>query len=108
MLKLKFYQIENVVLMRILEQPERMFEYRSSDNFLLASRAYPQMNSNEIFVRGTDKAYDNNLSSITFLTTEKAKDFIATAKKAVREYNEKDFPEENIKESFDITEYIAE
>ena len=109
MLKLKFYQIENVVLMRILEQPERNFSYVGQNGISLRSIILPDINPSEqiINLRGSNKKADNLLAVADFLTEEAALDFISKAQECVTEYNGENFPQEVKDENLIINEFIA-
>lgn len=91
MLKVKFWRIENVVLMKILEQGNeiiREYGYLGSyGDISLYSRVNPEINKDRIYVRGCDTRRDNDVSVATFLTVEEAKTALSKYIHAISEYN---------------------
>lgn len=109
MLKLKFYQIENIVLMKVLEQSEKGFNYCGENGFTLRSSIVPDINIAEkiIYLRGTCEERDSLLTAVDFSTPKAALDFIAKAQELVAEYNEKKCFQEAKEENLIINEFIA-
>ena len=100
MLKVKFMQYQNVVLVEILEQTMRDSErlntnfFRGSNGFVLDSEDYPEIiNETKMYLKG--KSTNNNITCCDFETEELAEDFINRASLAIKEYNESYGKEEN-------------
>jgi hypothetical protein len=104
MLKVKFMQYKNVVIMEILEQAMEDYErleqqeFKASNGFRLECETYPEIvNETKIFLKGTD---EGNTTCYDFETKAKAQDFVVQASIAIKEYNStvktKDVPEEQI------------
>ena len=92
MLKVKFMQYKNVVIMEILEQSMGDYEnlsehpYRALNGFELECDNYPEIISlNKIYLKGT--LSENNTTCHDFETVEDAKDFVTRATAAIKEYN---------------------
>lgn len=111
MLKVKFWRLENVVLMRILEQGEeirrgggKFFEYK---NFILTSAGCPVISNLCLNVRGCHKEDDNKIAICNFETSEEARDYIILATKTIHAYN-KSFEEDSTIDDYEIEAVIAE
>ena len=102
MLKVKFYQIENLVAMKILEQGEEIkrgvgkLYYDPEENFTIHSGSSPAITlcyddiGSKIFmlfIRGCYEKNDTMLTSKCFDTTEEASDYIHRAAKSIKNYN---------------------
>ena len=108
MLKLKFYQVENVVLMKVLEQDNKEDLYFAYDDFILQSMDYPEIyNEDKIYLQGSDEDNNNKMSCYDFETSEKAENFINKAMAAVKEYNRK-YSQTEAENSIKLKEFIAE
>ena len=108
MLKLKFYQVENVVLMKVLEQDNKENLYFEYEDLLLHSMDYPTIfDENRIYLQGSDEDKNNKMSCYDFETNEEAEKIINKAMLAVKEYNRlySQTEEEN---SIKLKEFIAE
>ena len=107
MLKLKFYQVENVVLMKVLEQDD-VDVYFNYDDFILQSMDYPEIyDENKIYLQGSDEDNNNKMSCYDFETNEKAENFINKAMLAVKEYNRR-YSQTEAENSIKLKEFIAE
>ena len=113
MLKVKFMQYKNVVVMEILEQSkedqERLFcrPFVASNDFALSCGEQPEI-VDDIDVRTIYLIGNNVLRNTTcydFKTEENAKDFIEEALLAIKEYNKRYEPKNNVEEfcCFNIT-----
>ena len=108
MLRLKFYQIENVVLMKVLEQDNKENLYFQYDNLLLQSLDCPAIDDeNHIYLQGSDEDSNNKMSCYDFETNEQAENFINKASKAVKEYNRR-YSQTEIESQIKINEFYAE
>lgn len=91
MLRVKFWRIENVVLMKVLEQDEDTrgkLDFTASNGFRIRSRATPALvGLTEIRVRGFARDADDRICIADYSGVESAKNFISRAKEAVAEYN---------------------
>lgn len=91
MLKIKFWRIENVILMKILEQGDEIkrgnFEFEASNGVNLHSRLEPTIYDKSISLRGKDISQDKQVVSKYFNTAEEAKEHLKAYIEAVREYN---------------------
>lgn len=102
MLRIKFYQIENLVAMKILEQGEEIkrgvgkLYYDPEENFTIyrsnspaITLCYDDTGSKGfmLFIRGGFEKNDIMLTSKCFNTTEEASDYIRRATKSIKNYN---------------------
>lgn len=91
-LKLKIFNIENVVLMKVLEQDESLigkgYIYKAKNGIDIASSDSPCIYETDIFINGDDIDFDNKLNGLRFKTTQEAIEYIRKVKEAVAEYNE--------------------
>lgn len=91
MLKVKFWRIENVVAMKVLEQPSGtrgknvIFE---NDDFQLVSELNPEIAEGVCYLRGTNRAEDHFVVSGTFDSIDRAKTYIKRATETICKYNE--------------------
>ena len=95
MLKVKFMQIENVVVMKVLEQSKKDTEilkedFNSQNGMCLRSCEYPEISDSVvIYLRGKDTNNDTLYTSYSFGSIDNANEFINNAKGAINEFNEK-------------------
>lgn len=91
MLKIKFWRIENVILMQILEQDDEIergnFEFKASNGIGLHSRFESEMADERIYLRGRDISHDTQVASKYFNTSEEAKERLKSYVEAIKEYN---------------------
>lgn len=110
MLKIKFWRIENVLLMKVLEQGEEIkrgdFKFCASNGIEVKSLCRPELIPDIIYVRGCEEEYDDNIVPCEYSNAEGAKEALARYIEAVREYNST-LPVEN-KDTDDIEIVIAE
>lgn len=92
MLKVEFKQIENVVLMKVLEQGDeielgcgRFFEH---NGIKLLSVDYPQICSSLLYVKGESDDVQDVYGSISFNTPEEASEHIAKFTECIDAYND--------------------
>lgn len=115
MVKVKFIQIKNVVIMEVLEQSDKDTEALEQtfvgsivkgDNVKLDSCMHPEISrGNLVYLRGSDSSQNNNLATYAFDDKNEAELFIERASIAITEFNKKinkDKIEEE-KEDFKIT-----
>lgn len=111
MLKIKFWRIENVVLMKVLEQGEEIErgcgEFFRTDYLGLVSMYNPGILINKLFVRGKDEEDDNMVISWGFQNREEAKLYIERATEAIHACNQS-IAEKPEPRSDDIETVIAE
>lgn len=92
MLKIKFWRIENVILMKILEQGDEIerwnFEFKASNGIGLYSRLDPEIADERIYLRGRDISQDTQVVIEYFNTSEEAKERLKSYVEAVKEYND--------------------
>lgn len=91
MLKVKFRRIKNVVLMEVLEQNINSadeFLYCSSDGISIMSRKGPELKSDTIFIRGSNTAHDNSVTSIEFDLVSQAKTYYQKCVRTIQNFNE--------------------
>lgn len=91
MLKVEFKQIENVVLMKVIEQGTEIklgcgcfFEH---NDVKLCSLCYPQIFSHSLYVKGKSECSQDVYGSISFDTPEEASEHIAKFTKCIDAYN---------------------
>lgn len=93
MLKIKFWRIENVILMKILEQGDEIergnFSFKASSGVSLCSAVTPSLSyDNMIYLRGDSKKLDETVSAYECTTNEEAKARLKAYIEAVKEYND--------------------
>jgi hypothetical protein len=80
MLKIKFWKIENMLCMKVLEQDENIFnvgfEYKSSNNIYIYSDVFPEIGKNSLFLQGTDKTKQNHVVSCEFSDSDEAQEHL--------------------------------
>ena len=110
MLKIKFWRVENVLLMKVLEQGDGIkrgdFKFCASNGIEVKSLCRPELIPDIIYVRGCEEEYDDNIVPCEYSNAEGAKEALARYIEAVREYNST-LPVEN-KDTDDIEIVIAE
>lgn len=92
MLKVEFKQVENVVLMKVLEQSDeiklgcgRFFEH---NGIKLYSTFYPEICSSSLYVKGKSKDAQDVYTSKSFNTPEEAAEYIVKFTECIDAYNE--------------------
>lgn len=115
MLKIKFWRIENVLLMKVLEQGNEIkrgdFKFCASNGIKVTSISSPELTPDVIYVRGDnedmdDEEIDNKVVHFDCEDERKAKILLNRYIEAVRECNST-LPVEN-KDTDDIEIVIAE
>ena len=110
MLRIKFWRIENVLLMKVLEQGEEIkrgdFKFCASNGIKVMSICSPELTPAFINIRGRAKEYDDNIVSRECINAGEAGAMLARYIEAVKEYNST-LPVEN-KDTDDIEIVIAE
>lgn len=110
-LKLKLWQVGNVVLMKVLEQNEAtrgrgtLFEY---DGLKLSSTSRPALYSEAVLINGNATTWDNWISSTSFSTTSRATEYIQKVLNLVREYNKPFNTDTDILTDSEVKIFIAE
>lgn len=91
MLEIKFWRIENSIVMKVLNQGEEIergsFSFTASNGIKIKSTYHPQMEDDYLFVRGTNVTLDPATSSIDFPSVEVAKKYLKMYIEAIKEYN---------------------
>ncbi len=92
MLKIKFWRIENVILMKILEQGNEIergnFNFKASNGVSLCSAVMPSLYEGDtIYLRGNSEESDEIVSAYDCDTNEAAKKRLKAYVEAVKEYN---------------------
>ena len=92
MLKVEFKQIENVVLMKVLEQGDEIklgcgcfFEY---NGIKLCSGSHPEIYLSSLYVKGSSDCAQDIYQSISFDTPKKASEYIMKMTNCIDAYNE--------------------
>lgn len=92
MLKVEFKQIENVVLMKVLEQGDEIelgcgcfFEH---NDVKLCSVSYPQIYPYSLYVKGKSEHTQDTYASVSFNTPEEAAEHIVKFTECINAYNE--------------------
>lgn len=92
MLNVEFKQIENVVLMKVLEQGNEIelnsgcfFEY---GDVKLCSASHPQIFLYSLYVKGKSERAQDTYASMSFNTPEEAAEYIAKFTECINAYNE--------------------
>ena len=91
MLEIKFWRIENSIVMKVLNQGEEIergnFEFKASNGIVIKSDNRPLIASNHFFVRGANKEFDNMTSADAWFSVETAKKTLKMYIEAIQEYN---------------------
>ena len=92
MLKIKFWRIEDVLLMKILEQGDEIkrnhFSFHASNGITIKSCVCPSIyDHNELYINGSSKKQDNKIVMKNYNSIEQAKDFLQMYIFAIKEYN---------------------
>lgn len=92
MLKIKFWRIENVIVMKILEQGDEIkrgdFKFKASNGIKFDSGYGPMLEfGHTIWVRGKVKELDEDVAACACLNQEYARHMLKSYIEAVREYN---------------------
>ena len=104
MLKVRLIRLENVVLMKILEQTDiergcgDVFEYEDMEIY---SSAVPQLADDTIFICGREDSYDGSLASKDCGTVAEAAEYFAKVKRTIEAYNASCTGQEEHKQEFD-------
>ena len=92
MLKIKFWRIENVILMKILEQGDEIergnFGFEASNGVKLRSATYPQICTSKLFIQGKFESFDKDVEICTYDTSEEAREQLKAYVEAIKEYND--------------------
>ena len=80
MLKIKFWKIENMICMKVLEQDKNIFyegfEYKASNNINICSVTFPEIRKHSLFIQGTDKLKPNHVVSCEFSDSDEAQEYL--------------------------------
>lgn len=110
MLKIKFWRVENVLLMQVLEQGNEIkrenFKFCASNGIEIKSISSPELTPAIIYVRGRAKEYDDSIAPREYGNAEGAKEALALYIEAVKEYNTSLLRKSNDKDDIEIV--IAE
>lgn len=93
MLKVKFWRIENVVLMKVLEQGKEIkrgnFSFKASNGVEIGSSIEPLLSDtfNTIYIRGVCYRNDSCITMARYNTIEEAKEKLVKYQNAITEYN---------------------
>lgn len=92
MLKVEFKQVENVVLMKVLEQGKEIElghgDFFNHNGIKLSSLNCPSICSDTLYVKGIANINQDNYISFSFSTSEKAEEYIAKFNEVINAYNE--------------------
>lgn len=92
MLKVEFKQIENVVLMKVLEQGKEIElgygVFFDHNGIKLISSGFPCICLNKLYVKGHADLNQDNYVSYSFNTSDEAEKYIAKFNKVINAYNE--------------------
>jgi hypothetical protein len=91
-LRVRFWQNENVVMMKILEQSESLREkgdFFRDPNFdmTICSVDFPSLESQGLLIRGRIKEKDNLINCIQLSSIENATVYIKKCKELIRSFN---------------------
>lgn len=110
MLKVKFWRIENIVCMKVLEQPENTRakgEFFTHDGFALASINCPEVISpNLCCLRGDNQIWDHKVVSRSFDDIPTAKRWVEQATETIAKFNES-IDHEDVTDSGEVEIIIA-
>lgn len=91
-LKIKIWNIENVVLMKVLQQDESLrnerFIFESKNDFCIQSYDEPDIFEDGIHIQGLYKYADNKIACHSFPSVEDAEEYVMRIKDMLKEYNE--------------------
>ena len=100
-LKIKFWQIENVVAMKVLDQDKKLRNKGEVFNNLemtICSNDYPAMTFENIFIRGKVKERDDEVSCTSFSSIKNATTYIEKCQELISDYNNTILDEEEEEE----------
>lgn len=104
MLKVRLIRLENVVLMKILEQTDiergcgNVFKY---EDMVICSSGTPQLKDDTIFICGREDSYDGSLASKDCGTVAEASGYFAKVKRTIEAYNASCTRQKEHKQEFD-------
>lgn len=91
MLEIKFWRFGNSIVMKVLNQGEEIergnFEFKASNGIVIKSDSCPSMEGKCLFVRGSNKEFDDMTSADSWLSVETAKKALNMYIAAIQEYN---------------------
>ena len=91
MLKIKFWRIENIIFMKILEQGDEIergnFEFKATNGVEISSCGNPALIHYTIYLRGSATDWDDCIVNKYFDTSEEAKCILKFYIEAIKEYN---------------------
>lgn len=109
MLKIKFWRIENVVLMKVLEQDEKLrgsgLVYRAKNGLEIRSAHIQEMTPSILYIRGDESDRDENIITQTYKKVDDAIKWYKKYTDAVKEYNRQS---EEKEEGFDEVCIVGE
>lgn len=100
-IKVKFWRFDNLVVMRVLDMPERYrgkFTLDSGKGYSIVSMSSPEISDTTLYLRGNNQQKDNDYAFLKYETAEEAKGAIDKFSRMIRELNEEDCecPDEGI------------
>ena len=97
MLKVQFWLFANVILMKVLQQGDEIgrwyFKFTASNGIKIHSNTFPQIKEDTLYLQGVDLSQDNIIVSLDFLSKKEAKKNLEKYIKAIEEYNDSLFLE---------------
>ena len=90
MIKVKFWRLENVLVAKVLEQPEETREAGaliSVGDYEIYSVARPEISNKALYLRGRGKELDNNYCAYAYNNAEEAKQALEGFKTCIEKYN---------------------
>ncbi len=110
-IRIKLWRIENVVLMKVLEMPEKL---RGTDLIFTSpttsmeiwSVVEPELKLKDIYINGSDKDEDNKIVCCKYKSGEIALDYYNRIIKTIEEFNNKNKIKSEI--DCDIDTYVTD
>lgn len=94
-LRVALRRLNNIVIVKVLEQPESFRatkshcpEWQASDGFVIESACEPELSTNRLYVWGNDKIADGMVSAVSLPNDEEAKKLFVRIARAVKEFND--------------------
>lgn len=110
-IRVKLWRIENIVLMKVLEMPEKLrgtnLVFNSPNTGMkIYSVSNPELKLNTIFLKGNIKEKDNKIACCECKSDEEALDYYNRIINTIEEFNNKDKIKSEI--NYDIDTYVTD
>ena len=90
MIKVKFWRLGNVLVAKVLEQPEEtggVETLTEVDDYYIHSYEQPQISNRTLYLRGKNKKHDDDYCAYAYDNVEEAKEALNGFRKCIEKYN---------------------